>query len=396
MTSSELYLVGTSYKYSDIDFRESLIENFESLADDFKTCSERFSLITCNRIEFYFITENASDILEKYAKDQRYYIKIGRDAVEHLMKVSLGLDSFLPGEESIYYQIKNSFIKALKNGEIRSSLRCIINRTLNVSRKIRKSGLITAKNEIAEEITKKSFERLAQKNIKAVIIGSGRTAKTIYAFLKKGKNKISIVTSRKLYDFEFSGAKIYSYNELKEAIEGSDVIFSTTTTKPKIYIIDKALLKDLTIKPKLIVDLGVPRNVDPKVKELGIDYWDMEETYKMTKKEEKASEYLNLLISQESRNIYLATYYKKILPDIKILMQKAYHIIDQETQIAEKYLFYQPEKNYILKKMAERTIKKILGPLLNNPKNEEDLEIKLKALEALGIKHDKDKDSYKT
>lgn len=397
MTTSELYLVGTSYKYSNIEFRESLIENFESFAYDFKECSEKFSLITCNRIEFYFVTENPSEILKKYEIDERYYVKKGKEAVEHLLRVSLGLDSFLPGEESIYYQIKDSFRKALKKGEIKSSLRCIINRTLNASKKIRKAGLVTANNEIAVEIAKRSIEYLGQKNIKAVIIGSGRTAKTIYSYLKNGKNKISIVTSRKLYDLEFQGADIYSYNELKKAINGSDIIYSATTTKPKSYIIDNDIIKDLKIKPKLIVDLGVPRNINPKVKELGVNYWDMEETYRITKKEENTSEYLNSLIAQESSNIYLAAYYKKIRPEIKTLMKKAQSIISQETLIAEKHLSVnQSEKNYILNKMAERIVKKILEPLLNNPKNERDLMTKMKALEALGVKYDKNKDSYKT
>ncbi|MGC8593494.1 MAG: hypothetical protein ACP5LF_04340 [Nitrososphaeria archaeon] len=395
MTTSELYLVGTSYKYSNIEFREYLIENFESFAEDFKGCNEKFSLITCNRIEFYFITENPLEILKKYEPDKRYYVKKGKEAVEHLLRVSLGLDSFLPGEESIYYQIKDSFIKALKKGEIRSSLRCIINRTLNSSKKIRKAGLVTANNEIAVEIAKKSIEHLGQKNIKAVIIGSGRTAKTIYSYLKNDKNRISIVTSRKLYDLEFQGADVYSYNQLKEAINGADIIYSATTIKPKSYIIDEDIIKGLTIKPKLIVDLGVPRNINPKVKDLGVSYWDMEETYRITKKEENASEYLNSLIAQEASNIYLAAYYKKIRPEIKALMKKAQRIISQETAIAEKYLSVnQTEKNYIINKMAERIVKKILEPLLNNPKNEKELMKKIKALEALGVKYGKNKDSY--
>jgi glutamyl-tRNA reductase len=333
--SSELGLVGTSYKFSSIEFRESLMENFDDFASDFEGCNEKFVLITCNRIEVYFISENTSNILEKYAKDSRYYTAKGKDVVKHLLLVSLGLDSFLPGEESIYYQIKNSFIKSLKNGEVKSSLKCIINRTLSVSKKLRKAGLITSKKEIASEIAKKAVDYLNQQSFNAVIIGSGRTAKTIYEYLKGYSKSISIVTSRKLYNAEFPGARVYSYQELREAFEGSDIIFSATTTAPKDYIIDEDFIKGLQNKPKLVVDLGVPRNINPNVKNVGITYWDMEEIYKITKNDNIAPEYLDSMLKQESDSIYLAAYYKKIRPEIKNIMKRAYHIINEEALIAE-------------------------------------------------------------
>ncbi|MGC9145116.1 MAG: hypothetical protein ACP5GS_03225 [Nitrososphaeria archaeon] len=394
--SSELGLVGTSYKFSSIEFRESLIENFDDFASDFEGCSEKFALITCNRIEVYFISENVPNIMEKYAKDSRYYTMKGKDAVKHLLLVSLGLDSFLPGEESIYYQIKNSFVKSLKNGEVKSSLRCIINRTLSVSKKLRKAGLITSKKEIASEIAKKAVDYLNQQRFNAVIIGSGRTAKTIYEYLKGYSKLISIVTSRKLYNAEFQGAKVYSYQELRQAIEGSDIIFSATTTDPKNYIIDEDFIKGLLNKPKLVVDLGVPRNINPNVRNLGVTYWDMEETYRITKKDNAVPEYLDSMLRQESDSIYLAAYYKKIRPEIKNVMKRAYYIINEEALIAEKHLKdNEHNTDYVLKKMAERTVKKLLDPILSNPKNEDDLESKIKALEALGVKHEKDSDSHK-
>jgi len=394
--SSELGLVGTSYKFSSIEFRESLIENFDDFASDFKGCSEKFALITCNRIEVYFISENVPNIIEKYAKDSRYYTIKGKDVVKHLLLVSLGLDSFLPGEESIYYQIKNSFVKSLKKGEVKSSLRCIINRTLNVSKKLRKAGLITSKKEIASEIAKKAVDHLNQQRFKAVIIGSGRTAKTIYEYLKGYSKLISIVTSRKLYNAEFQGAKVYSYQELKEAIEGSDIIFSATTTDPKNYIVDEDFIKGLLTRPKLVVDLGVPRNINPNVRNLGVTYWDMEETYRITKKDNTIPEYLESVLRQESDSIYLAAYYKKIRPEIKNVMKRAYYIINEEALIAEKHLKdNEHNTDYVLKKMAERTVKKLLDPILTNPKNEDDLVSKIKALEALGVKHEKDSDSHK-
>jgi glutamyl-tRNA reductase len=394
--SSELGLVGTSYKFSSIEFRESLMENFDDFASDFEGCDEKFVLITCNRIEVYFISENTSNILEKYAKDSRYYTAKGKDVVKHLLLVSLGLDSFLPGEESIYYQIKNSFIKSLKNGEVKSSLKCIINRTLSLSKKLRKAGLITSKKEIASEIAKKAVDYLNQQSFNAVIIGSGRTAKTIYEYLKGYSKSISIVTSRKLYNAEFPGARVYSYQELREAFEGSDIIFSATTTAPKDYIIDEDFIKGLQNKPKLVVDLGVPRNINPNVKNMGITYWDMEEIYKITKNDNIAPEYLDSMLKQESDSIYLAAYYKKIRPEIKNIMKRAYHIINEEALIAEKHLKdNEHDTDYVLKKMAERTVKKLLGPILSNPKNEDDLKSKINVLEALGAKNEKDSDSHK-
>ena len=382
MQAKELYLVGTSYKLSDVDFRESLIENLDSLKAKIQSYEEILELVTCNRVELYFTSDSFDS--KNFDMRDKFYIMKGPEAVEHLLKVALGYDSFLPGEESIYYQVKKSLTEAVKRGSARSALKYVFNRVIYSSRRFRSARLHMNGKEIASEIAKLALKEF-DKPPKTLIVGSGRTSKLIYRQLREsGVKEIYVSTSRNLFAEEFKGAKLIKTSDIKDYLENFDLVFSATNSMPKKPIITFEMLTSIKKLPQLIVDLGVPRNVDKRASSLHIRYWDMDVITKMLNGfSYKESAGLEEALKRESELIYLGAYYKKLNPALKSFLIKVNAIIDSETEEAFNVISKKGLDRSYLKKMAQRVVAKTLANLLYNPYSEEELKEKLRALSIL-------------
>ena len=150
-----LQLFGINHKTSDVSERERFIidestqiflENY--LKDKFPNSIESFfGLSTCNRTEFFFIASNdqihqifqsikhALDITQ--IPDSHFYFFNKEDAFIHMCKVACGIDSQVVGEQEIFGQFKNAYKTADELGLIKSRLRLYIDKTLEISKKIR-------------------------------------------------------------------------------------------------------------------------------------------------------------------------------------------------------------------------------------------------------------------
>ncbi|MGC8569134.1 MAG: hypothetical protein ACP5LW_03920 [Nitrososphaeria archaeon] len=380
-------LVGTSYKLTDVDFRESLIENLDKYEKRFEGSRGLFTLVTCNRVEFYFEANDHGPFFKAFEKERdRFYFYVDEQVVEHLLRVTLGLDSFMLGEESIMYQVKRSFHKANKDGKLGPILYYMLNRILSAAGKIRASKMLSGKNEIAKELAKYALSRISVDKPDVIIIGSGRTAKQIYEVVRGKAGSVTVVSSRKLFRDEFKGANILKYDGLNEALKKASVVFSATNTQPKNYLISRNIFSGFTELPKLIVDLGVPRNVDPRVSDLGIEYWDMQRAYEMFKNRgsDLQGDEIESMLKKEAERIFLASLYKKSDYGLKRFMIGLNPIIQREVKIAIKHLEKDPvNMETILRKMAERIVKKAAVGLFSNPYDSCDLEKKLSAIKLL-------------
>ncbi|MGC9208434.1 MAG: hypothetical protein ACP5GH_01060 [Nitrososphaeria archaeon] len=377
-------LIGTSYKLTDVDFRESLIENLDKYEKRFEGSRGLFTLVTCNRVEFYFEANDPGPFFKAFEKERnRFYFYVDEQVVEHLLRVTLGLDSFMLGEESIMYQVKRSFHKANKDGKLGPILYYMLNRILSAAGKIRASKMLSGKNEIAKELAKYALSRISVDKPDVIIIGSGRTAKQIYEVVRGKAGSVTVVSSRKLFRDEFKGANILKYDGLNEALKKASVVFSATNTQPKNYLISRNIFSGFTELPKLIVDLGVPRNVDPRVSDLGIEYWDMQRAYEMFKNRstDLQGDEIESMLKSEAERIFLASLYKKSDYGLKRFMIGLNPIIQREVKIAIKHLEKDPvNMETILRKMAERIVKKAAAGLFSNPYDSCDLEKKLSAI----------------
>ncbi len=384
---TEIGLIGTSYKLTDVDFRESVIENIYKYENRFTGSRGLFTLVTCNRVEFYFEAVDLSPFFNAFESERdKFYFFANERAVEHLLRVTLGLDSFMPGEESIMYQVKRSFDRANREGKLGPILYYTLNRVMTAARKIRASKIISRKSEIAKELAVYALNRISVEKPWVLIIGSGRTAKQIYEVVRSSAGSVTIVSSRKLYRDEFKGASILKHDDLKDALKNASIVFSATNTQPKKYLISRDILGELTNLPKLIVDLGVPRNVDPGVSDLGIEYWDMQRAYEIFKNRntDMQRDEIDNMLEGEAKRIFLASIYKKSDYGLKMFMIRLNSIIQREVKIAIEHLDKDPvNREAVLRKMAERIVKRAAAGLFSNPYDSCDLEKKVSAIKLL-------------
>ena len=350
-----LHLFGINHKTSDVSERERFIidesahiflENY--LKDKFQeSLGSFFGLSTCNRTEFYFIADDkiVNDVFNsiKHAldinnmPDSHFYFFNRKDAFIHMCKVASGIDSQVIGEQEIFGQFKDAYKNADDLNLIRSDLRLYVDKTIEISKRIRTSTKIginpLSVSGLALNLVRKIFENPEDQNI--LIVGGGEMAKSIIESLYKSgiRNINAINRSIKTINItESFNVMSMPLSSSQKYLEEADIVIASATTS--LPIIGKgALERDLRArknKPILLIDLAVPRNIEPEVKSLEQVYlFSIDDIEKITKDNfgERVAE-----------------------------AEKASNLIVQEVQIAN---------TEIINKIKKRNLKKDLEELIN-------------------------------
>ncbi len=276
-------IVGINYRKSDITIRgkfsispeEAVNVIKEAVAQKMEGC---LVLSTCNRTEVYGICNNAAGLTNLLCNftngDKNEFVKqgyfyTGRDAVEHLLKVSSGLDSQIIGDYEILSQLKHAAKISRQNGGLSSFMERVINFALQASKQIKtktklSSGTVSV-SYAAIQIIKEKIENL--KNKKVLLVGTGKfgnqIAKNLKDYLPGAAISFCNRTDEKAYLLaEKFDAGFVAYKNLSSACNDADVIMVSSSSEehivlPSFFTSEKA---------RLILDLSSPQNVDPAVK----------------------------------------------------------------------------------------------------------------------------------
>jgi len=385
----ELVLYGSSYRTAPVVEREKL-QQYLSHEIEYGNIplTEALLLNTCNRVELYGVTNSPSSFREyiERGSDGRFnniiYFMSGLDVVRHLLIVSLGMDSLLPGEEGIIHQIKSAIVKYSEIKLARSALGSVFNSVIRASWKIRKAyGIKAEGEEIGNIIAFKVKEKMGR-GFKVTIIGSGRTAQEVYKALKDSVSKAYVVTKRNWLPVAFAGTKMIGYNYMRSALEDSDVVISATNAEVGSY---QLTALDLPRSLKLLVDLSVPRSIDPSVRSLGVELWDMDliaellNGYRFSYPEE-----VNKIINEAADRIYYNVHFRRLDGSVKKICELAYKVAENESLNALKLIKKgKYDESYVINKMAEKIVKKVLKPLVEVPGDPGSAELKLRALKTI-------------
>jgi len=289
----ELQLFGINHKTSNVSEREKFIinESNQILLDNhlkkfFKNDFESFyGISTCNRTELYFIGKpgigikvlnQVLDILEvgDLPKDS-FYILNGHDAMVHMCKVASGIDSQVLGEQEIFGQFKSAFRKAKDLKIIGRNLSFLTDKVIEISKKARtetKIGLNSLSvSGLAIKLVKNIFETPEEQNV--LVVGAGSLAQNVIESLyKKGIKQInsvnrSIKKIRINKDYEILSSSLES---LHDELEQADIVIASSATDLPLIgkgAIENALKKRRN-KPMLMIDLGVPRNIEEEIRNI--------------------------------------------------------------------------------------------------------------------------------
>jgi len=283
-------ILGINHKSAPIDIREKLMFDKNSLPlalNDIKKIDGVNGVIvlsTCNRTEIY--TENDFDntkIMQWFATQNMVenfelftYNHYQDEAIKHLLSVTSGIDSMVIGENEILGQVKQAFKIADKNKVLSSPLKRLFEFSFSVAKQVRTDTDIGS-NPVtfmftAMTLIKKIFDKITDK--KATIIGSGHMSQLAIKYLQdQDVRNITLTNHNYEKGKEIANDNNCNYSKIQylgNLISSSDIIItSTSSTTP---IIGKGLMesciKNSPNLPIIIIDLGVPRDVEPEIYDL--------------------------------------------------------------------------------------------------------------------------------
>ena len=282
---SNFHIVGINYKKTDAAIRGLFAINqdqYQQLLHAAKTAGmdDLFVLSTCNRTEIYGFASNAGDLMDLLCSStngnpqvfaELAYHKSGEQAIRHLYHVGTGLDSQILGDYEIIGQIKGAAKFAKAEGCIGTFLERLVNSVLQVSKLIKnETGLSSGTVSVAFAAVRLLESKVADiQQKKIVLLGVGKigrnTCKNMMEYL--GVRNITLINRTTAVAEDFAGQhglQYAPYEEMDNALQSADVILvATNAPQPTIH---KAHVEGAA--SKLIVDLSIPFNVAPEVREL--------------------------------------------------------------------------------------------------------------------------------
>lgn len=287
----DLVLYGVNHKTAPIEIRERISFKLEDSSGAMSALRsegifhENLLLSTCNRTEIYGVTDDVNESLERLIgflakirncdentlREYSYeYLNIM--AVRHLFKVSAGLDSLVLGETEILKQIKDAYKTAVRVDATGPYLNKLFQHCFRVGKRVRTETDISCGNvsvsSCAVALACKVLGNLQNK--RALLIGTGETGQLVAQNLVESGIKELVVTNRTMSKAEevsrkFSG-KVLSFDQYPSNISKFDLVI-TAIGAPE-YIIKRDMLKPHMGKYPLLIDLGVPRDIDPDVNKI--------------------------------------------------------------------------------------------------------------------------------
>ena len=290
-----IIVIGLNHDTAPIDIREKAAFNgpkLEEAIDILKNSpgiKENIILSTCNRVEIY---ANVADIasgserVKKFIADfhripedvlnKSLYVHSGKNAMTHVFRVASSLDSMVVGEPQILGQLKDAFDIALKMKSSGVMLNKLMKKAISVAKRVRTETKIgesaVSISFAAVELAKKIFEDLSTKAF--MLIGAGEMAELAAKHLINNGVKDVLVTNRTFERAEelareFNG-KAVEFDNFLQALVHTDIVICSTGAPNYILVKDHVhkLMKQRKNKPMFIIDISVPRNIDPEINDI--------------------------------------------------------------------------------------------------------------------------------
>lgn len=391
-----ILVVGLNYKTAPVEIRERLTFNETDLADAIKKLNVQKSILenvilsTCNRTEIYavvdqlhtgryYIKEFLSQWFGLEQKEFSPFLSISEDdgAVDHLFNVTCGLNSMVLGETQILGQVRTSFMLAQEQAATGTVFNHLFKQAITLAKRAHSETEIGANavsvSYAAVELAKKIFGSLESKHV--LIMGAGKMGELAVQNLHgNGVKKVTVInrTFEKAKDLagRFNGvAKTIDY--LQQSLVEADILISSTGAKD--FVINKEMMAKVEKlrkgKPLFMVDIAVPRDLDPRIAELEnvflYDIDDLEGIVEANLQERKrAAERIMLMIEKEIVDFKQWLGMLGVIPVISALREKAL-VIQAETMASiERKL---PDLSERDKKVLSKHTKSIINQLLKDP-----------------------------
>jgi glutamyl-tRNA reductase len=288
--------VGLSHKTAPVEVREVLAVPESRLGEALhRLCAytgikEGLMLSTCNRVEVYavvddvdggfarvqeFLADTHLSLSSEQLTPHLYWHTDGR-AISHLFRVAASLDSMVVGEPQILGQLKDAFEAALTHKSSGVILNKLVQKAISVAKRVRTETKIAetavSVSYAAVELAKKIFSNLGEKTV--LLVGAGEMAKLAAKHLiANGVQRVMITTRNPQGALQlaeqFNGLSI-PFDEFRRAMAEADIVLCSTGAANYLIRADdvaQALHRRMN-RPIFLIDISVPRNIDPAVKDI--------------------------------------------------------------------------------------------------------------------------------
>ncbi|HGS4751263.1 TPA: glutamyl-tRNA reductase [Vibrio cholerae] len=292
-----LLAIGINHNTASVELREKVAFGPEKLSlalNQLSTSSHvkgGVILSTCNRTEIYCDVRSAgkNKVIEWLSQFHQVsldelkpslYVHEEQAAIRHLMRVACGLDSLVLGEPQILGQVKQAYAEARENHAVNPATEKLFQKAFSVAKRVRTEteigGSAVSVAYAACTLAKHIFESLADATV--LLVGAGETIELVAKHLAGHHCKRMIVANRTreraLSLAQQFGADVIALNEIPDYLAQADIVISSTASP--LPIIGKGMvesaLKARRHQPMLLVDIAVPRDIEPQVGKLNDAY----------------------------------------------------------------------------------------------------------------------------
>ncbi len=391
-----IVVVGLNYKTAPVEIRERLTFDSSKIGEAMSQLQKKKSILeniiisTCNRTEIYavvdqvhtgryYIKEFLSEWFEIEQSEFSPYIFVYEQdgAMNHLFQVACGLNSMVVGETQILGQVRASFLEAQSIQSSGTVFNQLFKQAITLAKKAHTETDIGANavsvSYAAVELAKKIFGTLENKNV--LILGAGKMGElAIQNLYSNGAKNVTVInrTFEKAQSLaeRFEG-QAKSLNELQCALIDADILISSTGASS--FVITKSMMNTVEKirkgKPLFMVDIAVPRDLDPALAELDsvflYDIDDLEGIVEANLQErQKEAAKIMLMIEAEIVEFNEWLHLLGIVPVISSLREKALAIQGETMKSIERKLPHLSERD---KKVLNKHTKSIINQMLKDP-----------------------------
>jgi glutamyl-tRNA reductase len=411
-----LLLVGASHRTAPVELRERLDFSSRGLDTAVRGLADRAAnheaviLSTCNRAELYIACDDPSaatdDVLRfisefhQLAPEQirpHLYSHVDQEAVRHLFRVSSGLDSMIVGEPQILGQIKEAYGVATTVQTAGPLLNKLFHWAFGVGKRVRSETALAegavSVSFAAVSLAKKIFGSLQGRRV--LVIGAGEMGKLTAVHLKAQGVASVVITSRTLGNAqqlaEEVGGTVTPWDAMPQALLDADIVI--TSTGSSLPILTKSQVKAAVpasrTRPLFIIDIAVPRDVDPQAAEIEqVFLYNIDDLQSIVRENlQKRSAEVGLaeqIVEEEAMKFASWQRSREVVPTIVALRQRFEAIRKSELERLEfKLGALPPDARQRVDEVTRLIVEKLLLQPTEQLKTTDDVKVRTQYAEAL-------------
>jgi glutamyl-tRNA reductase len=347
-------ITGVNHRTAPVEVRERLAfdaANLSAALDDLKGrpgVLEGMILSTCNRVEIALATDDgaeAATCADDFIAENRHverewmspylYRFADREAIHHLFRVASSLDSMVVGEPQILGQLKAAWSLAREQGAISGFLDTLLTRAFSVAKRVRTETDIGSSavsvSFAAVELAREIFGNL--KNTTVMVIGAGKMAEAAARHLRRcGAPRLLVTNRTRERAVEMArqwDGEVIDYEKYPAALPQVDIVI-TSSGAPHFILNREQMKKVVDVRknrPVFLIDIAVPRNVDPEVNKVeNVFLYDIDDLQRVVNSNvehrQKVASEAEQIIQEEVERMLVRLRAREVAPTIVSLQEQ--------------------------------------------------------------------------